>query len=340
MLPSAAALLLLLAQAAPPSDPALSFIRQHAAALVSELQIDGHFARAADEGRPSNYTAPRARDLAFLVDGAGDVLDGAASALAVADGLRLLHAAPRSEEPPDELPGRAWLLAGLANHTANSSLLCAELPAVWAQLQRHYANASRWHDGLSFSAGVRAAGVETVLSSGHDTFLSLLHYQALGSLAVAAEHTACGGSVPAIRAVQKQIATALAGPLLWNEGSGMFRPSSGNNAHLTDVWGSALAVDAGAVTGERAARIVEWFGAHWAEVVQDGQVRHLPASGNAGGMPSGEYWPDVATWQYNTFANGGYWGTASGWVLPVIARNNSALGQKLVGDAILAVQVL
>ena len=36
-----------------------------------------------------------------------------------------------------------------------------------------------------------------------------------------------------------------------------------NDAHLTDVWGSALAVDTGAVTGERAARIVEWFGAHW-----------------------------------------------------------------------------
>ena len=45
-----------------------------------------------------------------------------------------------------------------------------------------------------------------------------------------------------------------------------FRPSSGNNANLTDVWGSALAVDAGAVTGERAARIVAWFGAHWSEV--------------------------------------------------------------------------
>ncbi len=343
-------LLLLLAQAGAaqalllsPSDeddPALSFIRHHAMALVSELQIDGHFARAADEGRPSNYTVPRARDLAFLVDSAGDVLqlDGAASALAVADGLRLLHAAPRLAEPSDELPARAWLLAGLANHT-NSSLLCAELPAVWAQLQDHYANASRWHDGLSFSAAVSVAGVETVLSSGHDTFLSLLHYQALESLASAAEHTTCSGLVPAMRAVQHTIESALNdGPLLWNESSGMFRPSSGNNAHLTDVWGSALAVDSGAVTGERAARIVEWFGAHWTEVVQDGQVRHLPAFGDAGGMPSGEYWPDVTTWQYNTFANGGFWGTASGWVLPVIARNDSALGQKLVRDAIGVVQ--
>ena len=82
------------------------------------------------------------------------------------------------------------------------------------------------------------------------------------------------------------IGAALAGPVLWNETAGMFRPSSGNscfasgaqcvpNSRLTDVWGSALAVDVGAAVGERAARIVAWFGAHWPEVVQDGQVKHL-----------------------------------------------------------------
>ena len=43
------------------------------------------------------------------------------------------------------------------------------------------------------------------------------------------------------------------GPLLENRTTGMFRPSSGNNGQLTDVWGSALAVDLGAVAGEREA---------------------------------------------------------------------------------------
>ena len=32
--------------------------------------------------------------------------------------------------------------------------------------------------------------------------------------------------------------------------------------------------------------------------------------------------------------NGGFWGTASGWVLPVIAMNNSAVAEQLVRDAI------
>ena len=105
----------------------------------------------------------------------------------------------------------------------------------------------------------------------------ILLTQALGQLADHAERWSCGEPAD-MRAVRSKIVAALAGPLLWNQSSGMFRPSSGNNAALTDVWGSALALDVGLVTAERAARIVAWFGAHWSEVVQDGQVRHARAS--------------------------------------------------------------
>ena len=75
-------------------------------------------------------------------------------------------------------------------------------------------------------------------------------------------------------------------------------------------------------------------GAHWSEVVQDGQVRHLPATGDLSGMPASQFWNTTTTWAYTTYSNGGFWATASGWVLPVIARNNSALGRSLVRDAI------
>ena len=161
---------------------------------------------------------------------------------------------------------------------------------MWEQLQRVYANTSLWRFGLSFSAAPRVAGVETVLSSGYDTFLTILHYRALDELATTVEGSKCAAGAAPMRAAQNSIATALAGPLLWNETIGMFSPSSGNGAHLTDVWGSALAVDTGAVTGERASRIVAWFGAHWGEVVQDGQIRHLPL---------GQHWPAHAFWEYD-----------------------------------------
>jgi hypothetical protein len=340
-----------------PADEDLSWLQQHAQDLLRDLLLlrmqqggggsnehgGSGFRRAADEGRPVNYLAPRAADLAFLVHDGADVLtatvvDGeAASSTAVASTLSLLAAA--ADHPPEELPARAWLLAGVANLTSNHSLLCSALPPLWGQLGRLYANASAWRDGLSFATDPRVAAVETVLSSGHDTLLSVLHYRALVALATSAEEAGCAADVAPMRAVQHAIAAALnQGPLLWNDTVGMFMPSSGNNAHLTDVWGSALAVDSGAVTGERAARIVAWFGAHWAEVVQDGQVRHLPARDDASGMPAEQYWPQTTTWQYGTYANGGYWAEASGWVLPVIARANGALGQKLLRDAIHAAQ--
>ena len=91
------------------------------------------------------------------------------------------------------------------------------------------------------------------------------------------------------------------------------------------MWGSALAVHLGIVPPDRAARIVAWFGAHWSEVVQDGQIKHLAHQ---------QYWAQTSFWEYDTYQNGGFWGTASGWVLPVIARNNSAVAVQLVREAI------
>ena len=40
------------------------------------------------------------------------------------------------------------------------------------------------------------------------------------------------------------------------------------------------------MAGVRAGRVVAWFKVHWPEVVQDGQIRHLPATKAASsGMP-------------------------------------------------------
>ena len=68
--------------------------------------------------------------------------------------------------------------------------------------------------------------------------------------------------------------------------------------------GSALAVDTGAVTGDRAARIVAWFGEHWSEVVQDGQVKHLAL---------GEHWAGHLFWEYDVYQNGGQFSMEESW---------------------------
>ena len=326
-------------------DPDLAFMRAHTVQALASLQSTSrpprHFARASDDGRPAAYAEATARDLATLLHFAADALGSAGLAAAEAD-ARVLLAAPRTgREPPAELPSRAWLLGAVANRTGptGTALLCAQLPTIWAELQATYRNGSVFRDGLAFSAAAAVGALETVLTSGHNTLLSLLHVQALDSLSAMASVHGCGADALAMQAARATIVAALGGPMLWNDATGMFRPSSGNCVNLTDVWASALAVEVGAVTGGRAGRVVAWFGAHWPEVVQDGQIRHLPATKAASsGMPEGEYWPATTTWEYQTHQNGGYWAAAAGWVLPVIARSDAALGARLVREAIDAVR--
>lgn len=84
---------------------------------------------------------------------------------------------------------------------------------------------------------------DSIAKSGHHLFISLLHLEALQKLNAAA--VTCPGASAALSAMHEraaEIKAALAGPLLWNQSAGMFRPSSGNCAHLVDIWGSALAV--------------------------------------------------------------------------------------------------
>lgn len=326
-----------------------ALMRAQAAAALAALQSADppprHYARAADPGRPLAYVGLRSRDLAFAVNYAGDLM-GADLQLAAENTRQLLRSSPASAagehtSESSELASRGWLLAGIANRTGGK-LICDELPALWSSLRGLYDNTSRFRDGLAFSALPTVTGLDTVMSSGHDTLLSLQHVQALDALAGAAQRWGCGGGmVAALREAQSSITTALRGPLLENRTTGMFRPSSGNNAELTDVWGSALAVDLGAVAGEREKKIVAWFGEFWPKVFQDGQVRHLPlvfgsvgGTPGAGGTPVGEYFPNLTTWAYQTHSNGGYWAEASGWVLPVLARNNSVLAAGLLQQAI------
>eukprot|EP01050_Picozoa_sp_SAG11_P011184 SAG11_NODE_1168_length_5617_cov_20.200254_2_plen_492_part_00 len=234
----------------------------------------------------------------------------------------------------DEPMFQTKLVVNLANYTGNKTLFCASVDALWLGLDSVYTSADFKDDLVWTGAATTGFGfTDSILKSGHHLFDSVLHAQVLGQLAQMAERWSCGNPAP-MRAVRQRIVAALQGPLLWNESVGMFRPSSGecsappcggDNSNLTDVWGSALAVDTGVVTGERAARIVAWFGAHWGEVVQDGQIRHLPL---------GQHWAEHAFWEWDVYQNGGFWGTASGWVLPVIARNSSAVAAQLVRDAI------
>ena len=226
----------------------------------------------------------------------------------------------------DEMMFEVKMIANLANLTRNAPLFCRYVDTLWYGLSNVYSS-SNFSDHLVYSeVAVSGYGfTDSILKRGHFLFNSLLHIQALRQLAELAEEWGCGDH-SAMRKIEKEIVLALNGPILWNETSGMFRPSSDINTNLTDVWGSALAVELGVVSKERVGRIVDWFGENWESVVHKGQIRHLP---------QGSYFPEtIFNDLFDTYQNGGYWGTPSGWVLPVIGRANRSLAEQLVRDAI------
>ena len=174
----------------------------------------------------------------------------------------------------DEMPFRAKLVVAFADLNRSAAGLnrsasplevigvCAALPMLWDGLNSSYSNPLAFHQGLLYSAQPQSAYgfTDSIAKSGHHLFISVLHLEALQKLSTAA--ATCPGAVAIVSAMQERAAelkAALAGPLLWNQTAGMFRPSSGNCAHLIDVWGSALAVHIGATTAQQTAAIVEWF---------------------------------------------------------------------------------
>ena len=70
-------------------------------------------------------------------------------------------------------------------------------------------------------------------------------------------------------------------------------------------------------------RIARYFEKHYAEIVQAGQLRHLP-----GGM----YWDEACP--KDTYQNGGYWGTPIGWFVVALHEVNPKLARQTVIDLV------
>ena len=98
--------------------------------------------------------------------------------------------------------------------------------------------------------------------------------QVLRQLVSLSDRWGCGAP-RAMEAVAATIEQALAGALLWNETAGMYAPSSGNCAQLTDVWGSALALETGAVRTQY--RTTAPYTAHTPHHALH-RTQHLPAA--------------------------------------------------------------
>jgi hypothetical protein len=173
--------------------------------------------------------------------------------------------------------------------------------------------------------------VDSINLKGRHTMMSLYRYRAareisemLTSLGRSSEATPFTDEMPIIASNLKSH--------LFDNSKGLFRFDDVTNTDQHDVWASAYAVVLGAVDDSTADKISD---ALWRMLpthsmysngcFQDGQIRTFPKydpyfTSFRTTIPTGEY------------QNGGYWGTATGWVAKAVDRRHHNAALNLLHD--------
>lgn len=108
----------------------------------------------------------------------------------------------------------------------------------------------------------------------------------------------------------------------WDDESGLFLAATGQ-CRQPDLWGSAFAVYTGVASPEQSGRIARYFQQHYEEVVKKGQLRHLPRD---------LYWD--AACERDTYQNGGYWATPSGWLMCCLDLVDPTLAERTLVELV------
>lgn len=162
---------------------------------------------------------------------------------------------------------------------------------------------------------------DTVRKQGDVLFCSLLTIQAcrqMGDLCEAAEESE---EATAWRRQARRL-TLVVQKIFWDGKVGLFRAATARCGQH-DIWGSAFAVYLGVATPEQARRIARYFKDHYDEIVDRGQLRHLPG---------GVYWERAGA--RDRYQNGGYWATPIGWFVVALDLVDPELADRTVIDMV------
>ncbi len=108
----------------------------------------------------------------------------------------------------------------------------------------------------------------------------------------------------------------------WDTQVGLFRAAT-VQCREHDIWGSAFAVYLNVTDVAQSKAIANYFRTNYADIVQHGQIRHLPG---------GVYWEQGCT--RNSYQNGAYWATPTGWFVYALDLVDPELADKTVIDMV------
>lgn len=165
---------------------------------------------------------------------------------------------------------------------------------------------------------------DTVTITGQLCFASILKYRAAREMAALMRLAGSEHKAMLYLESASRISDVLAEVFITDDG--WLLASTGTSAQ-PDVWATALAVYYGVLTGTQAdmacRALAEAY--HGGAIAFKGAVRHVPV------------WADVSSqtaWELslaakNTYQNGAYWGTPTGWVCAAINRVDSVAAKEL-----------
>lgn len=159
---------------------------------------------------------------------------------------------------------------------------------------------------------------DAIHKRGDEFYSSLLDVRASWQLADLLDEVGRGTEAASWRAAADARAAAIRNTF-WDADVGLFRAAT-VQCNQPDIWGSALAIQLGVTTPEQSLAVARYFKDHYSEIIQAGQVRHLPA---------GMAW-QVSDPPPGIYQNGGFWGVATGWAIEALQLVDPQLAEKTV----------
>lgn len=196
---------------------------------------------------------------------------------------------------------------------------------------------SRSDSGLVYAdpeaRGVSFGFTDTVSHTGDLLFSSLLKYRAAGELAECLERLGRHEDALRYRRCADTLQQAIGQTFM--TGGGLLRASTGLSAQ-PDVWGTAFAVYAGALTPPLERRACEALARAYRDgtMAWQGMIRHVLTTDDFSETTAWE----TCLAQKNRYQNGAYWGTPTGWVCWAIARVDRGLAAELARDYVAALR--
>ncbi len=226
------------------------------------------------------------------------------------------------------------MAAFLVETTGDSALLRESVEGVplLERLGRAYdVPPSRPDTGLVYATdenrGVTFGFVDVVTHTGDLLFCSLLKCRA--ALELAQLHAALGDTADAARWAEKASALkeALNGAFAMDDG--WLRASTGVSGQ-PDVWGTAFAVYIGALHPDAEAAACRALADAFRNgtIAWQGNIRHVPTDRD---FSSETAW-ESALAKKNTYQNGAYWGTPTGWVCYAIHKTDPDAARQLARE--------